>query len=570
MLADRVRLDAAARAKASEARNDNAAAQLRRVAQAKLRVGAADDPYEHEADEIARLVVERAQSNTPIEAESSRIRRGDAVHGSPAEQAGASDGSRIRRRTAALVGREGGPLDTDTEQLLDSARQGGTAIAEPLQRQIGDVVGADVSGVRLHSGEVSRELNDRLSAEAFTVGRDVFFRDGVPDTSSAAGLGLVAHEVAHTVQQGATPVSRRLSGERDETETAEAETETEEAPEATEAEEETEEAAEETEETEAETGADVEMSGTIPDVKETTDPEDVAGLGNREEDSAGNMVVAARRRHAPTSSTTAIPVELGGNVAATSTVRQGTGRVGDADSLRGGNITATGQVTGPVATTDAFGAMATNISFSGVSWKMAKGKINVDLTINGVYEWEVYGGGCTDVSTPDAAIITADNYEEISEDLTPKLEGKCWRPPRDKYWSQALTERHEKYHANDADGWVKKKGPGVVKSYLKKNPIELDDDERKDKTVVEQKVKAVTDEALDEVIEGRRFYFRKNITDYLKYPGEIRAFGDGKAPYAKLAKGIKDHGKKLAKAKAAKDKAATSTKAAASTDGDTT
>jgi hypothetical protein len=162
-------------------------------------------------------------------------------------------------------------------------------------------------------------------------------------------------------------------------------------------------------------------------------------------------------------------------------------------------------------------------------------------------------------------VITAENYEEISADLTPHLEGKCWRPPREKYWSQALTERHEKYHASDADQWVKKKGPGVVRSHLKKNPIELTDEQRKDKAFVDAKLNDILDEARDKVLEGRRYYFRKNITDYLKYPGEIRAFGDGKAPYAKLAKGIKAHGKKLAKEKAAAEKSKAAPKAEATT-----
>lgn len=265
-----------------------------------------------------------------------------------------------------------------------------------------------------------------------------------------------------------------------------------------------------------------------------------------------------------------MPVSVDASVGTKSSVRQGGGAIFDEDTLVGGTITANGNISGPVPTTDAFGAMATDIKFSGVDWKFAKGKISVDLTIDGSYEWEVHGGSCIDISGPDSPLITAENYEEMSEDLTPKKEGSCWRPARETYWSEALTTRHEKYHAEDAKGWVNKKGPGVVRNYLKKNPIDLTETERKDKSAVTGKVQAVVDEALDAVIEGRRYYFRKNISDYLKYPGEIRAFGDGKKPYADLAKGIKTKGKTLAKAKAVEAKASTGKEKTAKTDEGTT
>ncbi len=48
-----------------------------------------------------------------------------------------------------------------------------------------------------------------MQAEAFTVGTDIFFRDGVPDDATAEGQSLLAHELAHTVQQrGAEAMSR--------------------------------------------------------------------------------------------------------------------------------------------------------------------------------------------------------------------------------------------------------------------------------------------------------------------------------------------------------------------------
>jgi hypothetical protein len=175
---------------------------LRRMAQPKLMVGSVDDPAERDADEIADLVLRIARSGAPVSEAPGRLqRRGDAAI--------VERTTRQVRRRAAPIGPEGGRLDADTERDLGAARAGGSPLDPGLQRQFGDAVGADVSAVRLHSGDRSHDLNERMGAEAFTIGRDVFFRDGIPDTSTSAGLGLVAHEVAHTVQQGASPVSRR-------------------------------------------------------------------------------------------------------------------------------------------------------------------------------------------------------------------------------------------------------------------------------------------------------------------------------------------------------------------------
>ena len=69
---------------------------------------------------------------------------------------------------------------------------------------------SDLGRVRLHTGTEPAALNDTLGARAFTVGQDVFLRDGMPDTGSTAGQHLIAHEVAHTVQQSGVRRVRRL------------------------------------------------------------------------------------------------------------------------------------------------------------------------------------------------------------------------------------------------------------------------------------------------------------------------------------------------------------------------
>lgn len=118
----------------------------------------------------------------------------------------------VRRSTASAdpaavaggrtqVGLEGGAVGADFEQGLQSARGSGSPIEASVRRSLEGAMGADLSAVRLHTGSQSAELNEQISAKAFTVGTDIFFREGVPDASTTSGQHLLAHEVAHTVQQ---------------------------------------------------------------------------------------------------------------------------------------------------------------------------------------------------------------------------------------------------------------------------------------------------------------------------------------------------------------------------------
>jgi hypothetical protein len=90
---------------------------------------------------------------------------------------------------------------------IDQARGGGTPLAEPVRSRMEAAFGADLGGVRVHTGGRAAELASSLGALAFTTGRDIFFGDGRYDPGSADGRRLLAHELTHVIQQGVTPGS---------------------------------------------------------------------------------------------------------------------------------------------------------------------------------------------------------------------------------------------------------------------------------------------------------------------------------------------------------------------------
>lgn len=70
--------------------------------------------------------------------------------------------------------------------------------------------GRSLKDVRVHYGQRAGEAATDLAAEAFTVGKDIVFGAGRYEPETHDGLELLAHEVAHTVQQGDAP--RGLQG----------------------------------------------------------------------------------------------------------------------------------------------------------------------------------------------------------------------------------------------------------------------------------------------------------------------------------------------------------------------
>jgi hypothetical protein len=71
------------------------------------------------------------------------------------------------------------------------------------------VFGADFSGVRVHTDAHSDSLNHSLHARAFTTGKDIFFKQGEYNPGSSTGQELIAHELAHVVQQNISISSKK-------------------------------------------------------------------------------------------------------------------------------------------------------------------------------------------------------------------------------------------------------------------------------------------------------------------------------------------------------------------------
>jgi hypothetical protein len=95
-------------------------------------------------------------------------------------------------------------VEEDESKLASEiiSKKGSGRAFEPEVREFMEpMFGYDFSNVRIHTDSFAARTAEELGAEAFTIGRDVFFGAGRYNPSSAKGKKLIAHELTHVVQQ---------------------------------------------------------------------------------------------------------------------------------------------------------------------------------------------------------------------------------------------------------------------------------------------------------------------------------------------------------------------------------
>jgi peptidoglycan/xylan/chitin deacetylase (PgdA/CDA1 family) len=88
-----------------------------------------------------------------------------------------------------VVREPGQPLDVKTRSLMEAR------------------FGRDLSRVRVHSNTGAAMSAATIGARAYTIGSHVAFGAGEYKPSTATGRGLLAHELAHTIQPMSSPIS---------------------------------------------------------------------------------------------------------------------------------------------------------------------------------------------------------------------------------------------------------------------------------------------------------------------------------------------------------------------------
>jgi hypothetical protein len=96
----------------------------------------------------------------------------------------------------------------EVEGQLARQKGGGEQLPGEVRRFMEPRFGQDFSQVRVHVNPAADQLNRSLNARAFTTGPHIFFKRGQYNPASTMGRELIAHELTHVAQQGASVAQR--------------------------------------------------------------------------------------------------------------------------------------------------------------------------------------------------------------------------------------------------------------------------------------------------------------------------------------------------------------------------
>jgi hypothetical protein len=102
-----------------------------------------------------------------------------------------------------------GEVHPSVQSTIDSTRGSGAALDSGVTQRLSPSLG-DLSDVRVHTDPTADDLNHAVAARAFATGSDVYFAQGQYKPNTSDGDRLIAHELAHVVQQRGAPTSGAL------------------------------------------------------------------------------------------------------------------------------------------------------------------------------------------------------------------------------------------------------------------------------------------------------------------------------------------------------------------------
>lgn len=155
--------------------------------------------------------VRTAGDYIPLIAE--RVRRAVAVWATTGEITGVPEGASATPPETAAAGetpaeadvqrksRDGGVSQTGDPAAVRARLGSGRSLEHSVRSRMETAFGHDFSRVHVHTDAEAAGLSRSLNARAFTVGSDVAFGSGEYQPGTLLGDALIAHELAHTIQQ---------------------------------------------------------------------------------------------------------------------------------------------------------------------------------------------------------------------------------------------------------------------------------------------------------------------------------------------------------------------------------
>ena len=169
--------------------------------QEKLRVSTPGDAFEQEADRVAEQVMRMPDTRVSSSVGESSLANRTIPRGKTVQRVCASCAEDKELIQAKTTGGQTPEVTPTISTGIQSLQGSGQPLPGPARSFFEPRIGADFSNVRVHSDTRAASLAQSIDARAFTLGNNVVFGAGEYSPGTPSGKKILAHELAHVVQQ---------------------------------------------------------------------------------------------------------------------------------------------------------------------------------------------------------------------------------------------------------------------------------------------------------------------------------------------------------------------------------
>ena len=195
-------------ARPSQAKSPLTISPLPGIIQPKLIVGEVNDPLEHEADRVAEHVVRMPEpnpaANPVLSGAVPGVQRACACGGECDECQKKQQGDEHAKVQLKTAGPGGATLTEVPAIVQDVLISPGQPLDAATRAFFEPRFGHDFSKIRVHTDARAAESARAVNARAYTVGHQIVFGSGQYGLTAGERARLMAHELTHVMQQGAS------------------------------------------------------------------------------------------------------------------------------------------------------------------------------------------------------------------------------------------------------------------------------------------------------------------------------------------------------------------------------
>ena len=174
---------------------------LQREAEPLQRMEEEEAAQAQEEEEAAQMQEEEEAAQAQEEEEAAQMQEEEEAAQAQEEEEAAQaqeEEEAVQAKTSASSGSK-----TQISNTLKNSKGGGSPLDTQVRGEMEHGFGVDFSNIRIHTGSQAGEMSSHLRAQAFTHGNHIYFNQGKYNPDSKKGKHLLAHELTHTIQQGA-------------------------------------------------------------------------------------------------------------------------------------------------------------------------------------------------------------------------------------------------------------------------------------------------------------------------------------------------------------------------------